>query len=65
MPQFLVPDMSCDGCVRSVTSAVKQIDQAAVVAADLEGKRVQVQSVASADALAAAIRDAGFTVEPG
>jgi copper chaperone len=65
MPEFLVPDMSCDGCVRSVTSAVKQIDPAAAVAADLGDKRVSVDSSASADVLAAAIRDAGFTVEPG
>jgi copper chaperone len=65
MPEFLIPDMSCDGCVRSVTNAVKQIDPAAAVAADLVGKRVRVESTATQESLAAAIRDAGFTVEPG
>ena len=65
MPEFLIPDMSCDGCVRSVTNAVKQIDPAAAVAADLVGKRVRVESTATQESLAAAIRDAGCTVEPG
>jgi len=65
MPDFLVSDMSCDGCVRAVTNAVKLIDPAAAVAADLDGKRVRVESTATQESLAAAIRDAGFTVEPG
>jgi copper chaperone len=55
---FLVPDMTCDGCVRAVTNAVK-----AVVSADLTTKRVTIDSSADAPALAEAVRDAGFTVE--
>lgn len=63
MPVFLVPDMTCDGCVRAVTNAVKAVDGAAVVRADLATKRVEIDSTAAAPALAEAVRDAGFTVE--
>jgi copper chaperone len=65
MPVFRVPDMTCSGCVRAVTNAVRDIDAAASVDADLETKQVRVTSSASADALAASVRDAGFTVEVG
>jgi copper chaperone len=63
MPVFLVPDMTCDGCVRAVTNAVQAVDGAAVVKADLTTKRVVIDSSADAPALAEAVRDAGFTVE--
>jgi copper chaperone len=63
MPVFLVPDMTCDGCVRAVTNAVRAVDGAAVVRADLATKRVEIDSTAEPPALAEAVRDAGFTVE--
>jgi copper chaperone len=62
MPDFTVPDMTCQGCVRALTGALQDVDAAAVVQADVETKKVHVDSSASIDALAAAIRDAGFTV---
>lgn len=65
MSQFRVPDMHCDGCVRSVTKAIQSVDAGAVVTADLETKLVSVQSAASGEAIAAAIEDAGFTAEVG
>jgi copper chaperone len=63
MPDFRVPDMHCDGCVRSLTGAVQRVDSQAKLQADLDHKRVQVTSSAAADALAEAMRDAGFEVE--
>ncbi|MGE0418276.1 MAG: heavy-metal-associated domain-containing protein [Acetobacteraceae bacterium] len=63
MPVFRVPDMTCSGCVRAVTGAIQDIDSAAKVDADLESKQVRVTSTAAPDALAEAMRDAGFTVE--
>ena len=63
MTEFQVPDMTCSGCVIAVTRAVQGIDQAAKVAADLDTKRVRIDSSATAAALAEAVRDAGFTVE--
>lgn len=63
MPDFVVSDMTCDACVRAITHAVHSVDPAAGVVVDLAGKRVRVDSVAPAASLAAAMDDAGFTVE--
>jgi len=63
MPVFRVPDMTCQGCVRAVTGAVKDVDEAASVDVDLDSKQVQVTSTVSAEVLATAMREAGFTVE--
>ena len=63
MPDFRVPDMHCDGCIRALTGAVRGVDGQATLAADLETKQVQVTSTASFAALAEAMRDAGFDVE--
>ena len=63
MSVFRVPDMHCDGCVRSVTSAVRDLDDKATVQTDLQTRQVRVETTASDEAVAAAIREAGFTVE--
>ena len=63
MPTFHVSDMTCAGCVKAITGAVKDLDPSARVEANLETKLVAVASSATADALAEAMRDAGFTVE--
>lgn len=62
MSLFHVPDIHCDGCVRALTGAVRDLDDKATVQADLETKRVQVETTASDEAVADAIREAGFTV---
>jgi copper chaperone len=64
MPQFHVPDIHCDACVRSMTSAVHDLDQQATLQADLTSKLVRVETTAETEAVAEALRDAGFTVEP-
>ncbi len=63
MTSFMVSDMTCGGCVKAITAAVKQVAPDATVVADLETHRVDVTSAAGADVLAAAMRDAGFTPE--
>ena len=63
MTRFTVPDMTCGGCEKAVTAAVRRVDAAAGVSVDLDRKSVDVRSAAAPDAVAAAIRDAGFTVE--
>ena len=65
MVTFQVPDMHCPGCVKSLTEAVHGVDAAAVVEADLARRVVRVGSVASAEVLAEAMRDAGFEVMVG
>lgn len=63
MSQFHVPDIHCDGCIRAMTSAVQDLDAHATLRADLETKRVTIETTASDTAVAEAIRDAGFTVD--
>jgi copper chaperone len=62
MSRFRVPDIHCDGCIRALTSAVRDLDGNAVLHADLETKLVRVETTAADAAVAEAIRDAGFTV---
>ncbi len=62
MVTFKVPDMHCEGCVRSLTGALRDVDAAATIEADLTSRVVRVGSSASPDALAEAMRDAGFEV---
>jgi len=64
MLQFHVPDIHCDACIRSMTHAVRGIDQNATLQADLSSKLVRVETTAGTEAVAEAIRDAGFDVEP-
>jgi copper chaperone len=64
MTRFAIPDMTCEGCVGSVTRAVRALDPAARVAADLATHIVRIESLSASEALAAAITEAGFTVQP-
>ena len=63
MPDFRVPDMHCDGCIRALTGAVQGVDASATLNADLDSKHVQIGSSARPETLAEAMRDAGFDVE--
>lgn len=64
MARFRIPDIHCDGCIRSLTGAVRDLDSHATLQADLTTKLVRVETTAGDEAVAEAIRDAGFTVEP-
>ncbi|MBU6499883.1 MAG: heavy-metal-associated domain-containing protein [Rhodospirillales bacterium] len=64
MTEFLIPDMTCGGCVKAVTNAVRALDPAGTVEADLQTHRVRVTAKASDAALAASLREAGFTPQP-
>lgn len=64
MPDFQVEGMSCQHCVQAVTRAVHEVDPAAPVTVDLASGKVVVESTQSADAIRAAIDDAGYTVAP-
>jgi copper chaperone len=60
--EFQVQGMSCQHCVAAVTGAIREHDAAAQVQVDLDAGRVVVQSTQPADALKAAIDEAGYTV---
>jgi copper chaperone len=60
--EFQVEGMSCQHCVAAVTNAIREHDAAAQVQVDLGAGRVTVDSVQTAEALKAAIDEAGYTV---
>lgn len=56
-----VKDMSCGGCARSITNAVKQVDPAASVDVDIEQKTVKVTSTVPPEDVLNAISEAGYS----
>lgn len=58
--KFNLPDMTCGHCVATVTKAVKALDPAAEVKADLGGKTVTVETGVPAAAVARALDEAGY-----
>lgn len=63
MIAFQVKDMTCGHCVATVTKAVQGMDAAAQVTIDLVAHQVAVESAESAERIAQAIREAGYTPE--
>ena len=61
MLDLTIPDMTCGGCARGVTAAIKAVDPAAELVIDVLTHKVQVKTIASADAVKQAVADAGFT----
>lgn len=63
MYELNVTGMTCQGCVKSVTNALKTIDANAKVQIDLTNNLVKIDSKARKDQLIIAIEDAGFNVK--
>jgi copper chaperone len=59
---FDVQGMTCGHCERAVTQAVKSVDPQSTVKIDRASGRVDVQSTAPREALAAAIAEEGYKV---
>jgi copper chaperone len=55
-----IPNMTCGGCARGVTAAIRQIDATAQVEPDLPGRTVAVRSTEPEARLRQALADAGF-----
>ncbi len=55
-----IESMTCGGCARSVTAAVKEIDPAAVVEIDVPSRIVQIQTTQAAERITQALESAGF-----
>ena len=58
--QFHLDNMTCGGCARTVTKAIKMIDPDANVVTDPQVRLVQVQTSASQEQIVSALREAGF-----
>ena len=60
---YRVGGMTCDGCIKAVTRAIKRLDPAAQVQVDLTGGRVSVDGVFAPDAVQSAVETAVFSFE--
>lgn len=60
MIEMTINDMTCGGCLNSITRVVQQLDPNASVVADIRTKHVKIDSVLSRDAVVAAIANAGY-----
>lgn len=65
MITFEVNDMTCGHCVKAITQAVTAADPRAALKIDLASHRVRIEPAsANAEALRAAIEQAGYTPVP-
>ncbi|MCE8018200.1 heavy-metal-associated domain-containing protein [Halomonas sp. MCCC 1A17488] len=60
MPKFNVPDMSCNHCVSTISTAIESVDSGASLEFDLANRQVSVNSSAPVEAIQAAIEAAGY-----
>lgn len=60
---YIVKGMTCDGCVNSVTNAIKYADPNAKVDVILDSGRVTVAGTVDEAAIKTAVEDAGFDFE--
>jgi copper chaperone CopZ len=60
MIELTINDMTCGGCVASITRVVKGLDPDATVNADVATKQVSIDSPIDTDAVIAAIANAGY-----
>lgn len=58
--QFHIEGMTCGGCAKSVTRAITNLDQNAVVHADPASRTVKVETAASQGSVLQALEDAGY-----
>ena len=58
--QFHIENMTCGGCVRGVTKAIRSVDPEAEVNADLATHAVDVTTTAPRAKLALALAGAGY-----
>lgn len=59
--QFTVPDMACSACSNSITKAVQTLDATATVKADLQTKRVTIETQHPEAEVKRAIVAAGYS----
>ncbi|MDF0377593.1 heavy-metal-associated domain-containing protein [Methylophilus sp. YYY-1] len=59
--KFHIENMTCGGCARGVTSAIKAVDPAASIAADPPTRTVNVETMVARDEIVSALINAGFS----
>lgn len=58
--QFHIENMTCFGCARSVTKAIQSVDKSAVVNADPENRRIDIETSATRAEIEAVLAEAGY-----
>jgi copper chaperone len=58
--QFRIENMTCGGCVRSVTKTIHAADPSAEITADPVTRTLDVTTTLSRDVVAAALADVGY-----
>ncbi|MEK6441531.1 MULTISPECIES: heavy-metal-associated domain-containing protein [Pseudonocardia] len=62
--QLRVPGMTCEHCVRAISSSVGDVAGVTAVQVDLATTTVHVSGAAAPEQVRAAIADAGYQVAP-
>ena len=62
---FHVPDISCDHCKRAIEEALGELPEVTSAVVTVDRRDVEVEGAASAEAVIAAIGQAGYEVAPG
>jgi copper chaperone len=63
MHQFLVPGMTCGGCLGSVTRSIQKLDPQAEVEGDPQTRSIKVASAKTEAQLLAALSNAGYPAQ--
>jgi copper chaperone len=58
--QFHIENMTCSGCARSVTTAIQSLDKGAVIKADPENHKIDVETSAARAEIEAVLVEAGY-----
>ncbi len=64
MKRFSIPDMSCGHCTAAIEKSIKAIDPNAEVRCDLGSRTAEIESALNDEALAVAIKGAGYESSP-
>jgi len=62
MFEFKVSGMTCGGCVKSLTNALKAFDINSDINIDLDSQTVRIDTSKSKEEITSTILDAGYTV---
>lgn len=60
MYRLQVPKMRCGGCVASITDAIRALDPAAEIEADVAARTVSIQSEKPQEEIVMAMTEAGY-----
>jgi copper chaperone len=61
--RFQIENMTCGGCARSVTMAIRSVDPVATVEADLQSHSLTIRSDKPREAFLPALEEAGYPAD--